>query len=76
MLQVCFKLKDSVPPEGNLNFLPEWKHLEISEDELKEMLMTGEIKSEIEQRIGEDTEWFKKWLPRFKDNEADCDYVT
>lgn len=76
MLQIRFKLKDSVPPEGNVNFVPEWKHLDVSENELSEMLMSGEIKSEVEQRLSEeDTQWFKKWLPRFKANEAECEPV-
>jgi hypothetical protein len=33
MLQIRFQLKDSVPPEGNLHFVPEWRHLDVSENE-------------------------------------------
>lgn len=76
MLQIHFELNDSVPPEGNLNFVPEWKHLDVSENELIEMIMFGEIKPEVEQRLSEeDAQWFKKWLPRCKANEAVCEHV-
>ncbi|MFP5273700.1 hypothetical protein [Coleofasciculus sp.] len=62
--------------EGNLDFVPEWKHLEISLDELNQMLMSGEITPEIEQRIGEeDTQWLRKWLRRFRAGEAVCEHA-
>lgn len=60
----------------NLNYLPEWKHLELSEDEINRMLLTGEIQPDVEQRLSEaNLNWIKKWLVRFRAKEAECEHL-
>jgi hypothetical protein len=40
------------------------------------MTNSGDIKSEVEQRLSaKDAQWLKKWLPRCKANEAEFEFL-